>query len=81
MNGSARRLATTVRLEAFLAVAFGILAVVTALWPTWIESITGLDPDAGSGSLEWGIVAVFAVVALGATAIARHDYRSLKAAR
>jgi len=70
-----------VHLEAILAATFGVLAVLTALWPTWIESIAGLEPDAGSGSLEWAIVAVFAVAALGAGLFARRDYRNLKAAR
>jgi hypothetical protein len=70
-----------VRVETILAATFAVLAVVTAVWPTWIESITGLEPDAGSGSLEWAIVAVFAAAALGAAIVARHDYRNLKAAR
>lgn len=69
------------RVEMVLAVIFGLLAVVTSVWPTWIEAITGLEPDAGSGAAEWGIVVVFAVVALGAAALARHDYRNLKVAR
>jgi hypothetical protein len=47
---------------------------------TCIESISGLEPDVGSGSVEWAIVVLFAVAALGA-AIARHDYRNLTAAR
>ena len=81
MSGSRRRLAMRVRLEAILAATFGVLAVLTALWPTWIESITGLEPDAGSGSFEWAMVAVLAAVALGAAAFARHDYRNLRAAR
>jgi len=64
-----------------LAGIFGVLAVVTMLWPTWIESITGLEPDAGSGVAEWVGVVVFAVAAVGAAALARRDYRNLKAAR
>jgi hypothetical protein len=81
MSGAARRPAIRVRVETFLAVMFGAFAVVTTLWPTWIESITGLDPDAGSGTAEWAIVAVFAVAAVSAAAIARHDFRKLNAAR
>ena len=57
------------RVEMVLAVIFGLLAVVTSVWPTWMEAITGLEPDAGSGAAEWGIVVVFAVVALLLAAI------------
>jgi hypothetical protein len=53
----------------------GILTGVTLLWPRWIESLTGLEPDAGSGEVEWGIVAMFAVLALAAGLLARRDYR------
>ena len=81
MSGSAGHVAVRVRVETILAVVFAVLAVVTLLWPTWIESITGLEPDAGSGAAEWAVVAVFAVAAVGAAAIARHDYRKLTAAR
>jgi hypothetical protein len=54
---------------------------VTLLWPTWIESITGLEPDAGSSVGEWAVVVVCAVAAMGAAALARRDYRNLKTAR
>jgi hypothetical protein len=81
MSGSAGRLAIRVRVETTMAVIFGLLAVVTTLWPTWIESITGLEPDARSGAVEWAIVVVFAVAAVGAAALVQHDYRTLKAAR
>jgi hypothetical protein len=41
-----------------------ILFVVTALWKDWIEIVFGVDPDAGSGALEWLIPTLFLVVAL-----------------
>jgi hypothetical protein len=63
------------RLETALAILLAILTAVTLLWPRWIESLTGLEPDAGSGEAEWGIVIVFAVLALLAGLLARHDYR------
>ena len=77
----AGRLAVKARVETVLAGIFGVLAVVTMLWPTWIESITGLEPDAGSGATEWAAVVVFAVAAVGAAALARRDYLSIKAVR
>jgi hypothetical protein len=63
------------RLKAALALTLTILAVVTLLWPRWIESSTGLEPDAGSGRSEWGVVVLFAVLALTVGLLARRDYR------
>ena len=80
MSGSTRRLAIRVRVATTLAAIFGVLAVMTTLWPTWIESITGLEPDAESGSAEWAIVAVFAVAAVIAATVAFRGHRILQAA-
>jgi hypothetical protein len=51
------------------------LASVTAFWPTWIEALTGLDPDGGNGALEWLVVVVFAVVGVAFGLLARHHFR------
>ena len=32
------------------------LAVLTILWPDWIEALTGYDPDQHDGTVEWLIV-------------------------
>ncbi|WP_344097696.1 hypothetical protein [Microbacterium deminutum] len=50
--------------EFVLAGVFAILAILTAVNPQWIETLFGVDPDRGSGALEWIIVAVFGVLAL-----------------
>ena len=60
--------------QTVLAIATGVLAVVTAFVPDWIEVVFRVDPDAGSGALEWGIVAVLAVVSLGLGLAARREY-------
>jgi hypothetical protein len=61
--------------ELILAAVTGVLAVVTIFWSDWIEALTGLDPDSGSGSAEWLVVAVLAVVTLALAAGARHEWR------
>jgi hypothetical protein len=63
------------RIEATFAVATGLLAVVTAAWPDWIEIASGWDPDQHSGSLEWAIVGVLLVVSLSLAALARRELR------
>ncbi|MEY2552912.1 MAG: hypothetical protein QOC57_772 [Ilumatobacteraceae bacterium] len=68
-----------VRIEMAVAIVFAVLAGVTTVWPTWIESITGLEPDRGSGATEWGVVAMLALAAVAAAALAGRDYRRLHA--
>jgi hypothetical protein len=68
---------TRVRVEVALAVIFAGLAVVTAIWPTWIESLFEASPDAGSGALEWAIVGIFGLLAVAATVLARRDVREI----
>ncbi|WP_344810137.1 hypothetical protein [Microlunatus ginsengisoli] len=55
--------------EFVLAAMFGVLAVVTAVNSEWIEEVFGIDPDGGSGALEWAIVAAFGVLALVAAGL------------
>ena len=52
------------RIEAGAAVLSGLLAVLTAFVPDWVEAAFGVDPDAGSGSLEWAVVALAGLVAV-----------------
>lgn len=69
--------------EFALAVISALLTVLTMAWPDWIEGLFEVDPDAGSGSSEWGITLAFfvATVALaafdGTHVAARSQYRSL----
>jgi hypothetical protein len=50
--------------EFVLAGVFLILALVTVLNPEWIETVFHIDPDRGSGALEWLIVAAFGILAV-----------------
>lgn len=66
------------RVELVLAAMFAVAATATAIWPTWIESLTGWEPDAGSGEFEVWIVVALAVASAGAALLARRDYRALR---
>ena len=67
--------------EVLLAAAAAVLAVATAIHPTWIESLTGLDPDAGSGGAEWAVVVLLALAAVGLAIGARLTQSALRPAR
>ncbi len=69
---------TRVRTELVMTVVFAVLAIVTAIWPTWIEALFEESPDAGSGLLEWGVVGVFGLLAVAAAVLAGRDYRALR---
>jgi 23S rRNA G2445 N2-methylase RlmL len=61
------------RAETVLAVLAAALGVLTVVMPAWIEVLTGLDPDAGSGTLEVLIaVGLFSLAASAAWAARRH---------
>jgi hypothetical protein len=61
-----------------LAIVATSLAVLTLVWPDWIEALTGSDPDAGSGSAEWLIVGGLFLVAAASGSLARREYRQGK---
>lgn len=71
------RLRRRLRIEMVLAAISAALCVLTLVFPEWIEALTGLEPDAGSGALEWIITGVFLVGAVVAAVLARRDYRRL----
>ena len=73
--GDAVRRIVRARVESALAVVALALALVTAVWPTWIESLFEVSPDGGSGETEWWLVAVFLAVAVAAALLARRDLR------
>ncbi len=65
------------RFEMALAgVSFGLFAL-TLVYPEWIESLTGFDPDAGSGALEFAVAGALLLVALVSPALASRDRRRL----
>lgn len=63
------------RVEAALAGIAAVLTAVTFVWPTWIESLSGLEPDGGTGETEWWLAAIFAVAALALALLSWRDRR------
>ena len=59
------------RVELIVAIALTALAVLTIVWPDWIEGVFGYDPDHGSGAVEAAIIVVLALAA-GAAWLYRH---------
>ena len=66
-------------LEACLAVAALALACLTVVMPTWIEAITGWDPDHQGAGAEWLIAGVLALCAASAGLAARRRLRAVSA--
>jgi hypothetical protein len=79
MSSAGRRGWGTVRprfwVEVGLAVATAVLAVVTLIWHDWIEILFEVEPDGGSGELEWLLTAAPAVLAVGFALAARVEFR------
>ena len=48
------------RIEIALGVLSAFMLVATMIWPDWIERISGMTPDGGDGSAEWGATVAFA---------------------
>lgn len=65
------------RTELVLAAISAALSVLTLVTPEWIEELTGLEPDAGSGGLEWIIAGAFLAGAVVCAVLDRGDYRHL----
>lgn len=52
-----------------------ILTVITLVLPDWIEVVLGVDPDGGSGAVEWILVGIAAAVTVVASLAARRELR------
>jgi hypothetical protein len=60
--------------ETALAVLTASLAILTSVWPAWIEAVFGFDPDHHNGSFEWELTLALAVVTLILGALARRTW-------
>jgi hypothetical protein len=62
-------------IEIGLAGISACLAIVTLIWPDWIEIIFRIDPDMGNGSLERAIVGISLVLAVAFFVLAHREWR------
>ena len=67
-------------LETGMAIVTSILFVITLLQRDWIETIFGIDPDSGSGALEWLIVGALLLVTITLFILASYEWRRARAA-
>ena len=67
----------TMRLETALGLLTGSLALVTLVWRDWIEAVFRVEPDRGSGAVEWLAVGVLAIVSISCFLLARRERRRL----
>lgn len=72
MNGRVR---SRFWLEATMGAVSAGLFVLTLITREWIEVIFGVDPDNGSGTLEWAITGVLLLTTLGLLITARTEWR------
>ena len=61
-------------IEFGLAVSSGVLLVLALVRQDWIESLFGVDPDRGNGSLEWELPVVLLIATVTFSAIARLEW-------
>ncbi|GAA1444831.1 hypothetical protein [Leifsonia poae] len=76
-----RRLTIRMSVEGVIALIAAIVAIVTLIQPQWIERLTGLDPDEGSGTAEWLVVAALALIAVVFAVLAAVTGARLRSAR
>ena len=69
-----RKLRVRFWFEAAASLCTCCLALLTVVWPDWVELLFGVDPDHGSGRLEWVFVAALAVSAVAASVATRAEW-------
>jgi uncharacterized membrane protein len=62
-------------IEVGLAAITGLLALITPIFPDWIEFVSGWDPDQHDGSVERMIVVGLFIVTIAMVAAATVEWR------
>lgn len=63
-----------------MALVTGMLAILTLISQEWIELLFGVDPDRGSGALEWAIVVACLMATVLLSVLAQSDLRKARLA-
>lgn len=72
MNRHAR---VAVRLEVAFAMIGATLFALSLAFPRWIEALTGLEPDSGSGHAELSVASAFLMMAICCSTLAWRTQR------
>jgi hypothetical protein len=67
--------------ESALALVSLSALVLTLISKSWIETVTGLDPDSGSGAAEWTVAVALTAVTISAVGMARVELKRAAATR
>ena len=67
------------RIEIALAALLAVATIATAIWPTWIEGLFGLEPDGEHGDDPPLRLPGAAVATIATAALARRDLRARSA--
>ena len=67
--------------ESALALVSLAALVLTLISKSWIETLTGLDPDGGSGAAEWAVAVALTAVTISAVGMARVELKRAAATR
>ena len=62
-------------IEVILAAVTAALLLLTLISREWVEEVFGVEPDAGSGALEWAIVVALALATVAFSLLARAEWK------
>lgn len=61
--------------EAVCAIGSAVLFVVTLFNREWIEIVFNVEPDGGSGTMEWATVSILAALTLLSVTLVGREWR------
>jgi hypothetical protein len=76
---SPRKMRWLARIQLALAAIFALLTVLAVAVPMWIEEVSGLSPDSGSGDAELWLAVPFGVACLVFGGLTWHSRRRVAA--